>query len=87
MLTEDELVEIEKRLGDSKNGPWKSYIEGIDHTSGSNFIMTGEGNTRGEDIEMLGATIADYYFISNAKQDIPKLIAEIRRLKKTNISP
>jgi hypothetical protein len=81
MLTENELIEIEKRLSDSQNGPWKAYIEGINHTSGSNFIMTGEGHSRGEDIEMFGATIADYYFIANAKQDIPKLIAEIQRLK------
>ena len=44
--------------------------------------MTGNDENRGEDIEMSGATIADYEFIANAKQDIPKLIAEIRELKK-----
>jgi hypothetical protein len=31
---------------------------------------------------LLGATFEDYDFIANAKQDIPKLIAEIRELKK-----
>lgn len=39
--------------------------------------MTGDG----EDIEMMGATVADYDFIAGAKQDIPLLIAEIRRLR------
>jgi hypothetical protein len=82
MLTEKELEEIEARTTQTQNGPWKAYIEGRDHQSGSNFIMTGLGENRGEDIEMFGATIADYDFIANAKQDIPKLIAEIRELKK-----
>lgn len=82
MLTEKELLEIESRANQTQNGPWKAYIEGRDHESGSNFIMTGNDENRGEDIEMSGATIADYEFIANAKQDIPKLIAEIRELKK-----
>jgi hypothetical protein len=82
MLTEKELEEIETRANQTQNGPWKAYIEGRDHESGSNFIMTGVGENRGEDIEMFGAKIADYDFIANAKQDIPKLIAEIRELKK-----
>ncbi|WP_225976254.1 hypothetical protein [Mucilaginibacter ginsenosidivorax] len=43
--------------------------------------MTGEGDGREEDIEMTGATIADYDFIAFAKQDIPRLISEVRRLK------
>ncbi|RZK10492.1 MAG: hypothetical protein EOO46_10550 [Flavobacterium sp.] len=82
MLTERELTEIEIRLNKSQNGPWKAYIEGRDQESGSSFIMTGTGENRQVDIEMIGATIADYDFIANAKQDIPKLINEIRELKK-----
>ncbi len=54
-----------------------SYVEGRDHDSGSNFIMTSEN-----DIELSGATIADQDFIAHARQDIPKLLNEIRRLKK-----
>jgi hypothetical protein len=80
-MTEEELQEIEIRLNNSQNGPWKAYNEGRDHESGSNFIMTGSGENRGEDIEMIGATGADLDFIANAKQDIPKLINEIRKLK------
>ena len=44
--------------------------------SGSDFIMTG-----GEDIYLAGATSADQDFIAYARQDIPKLIAEIERLR------
>ena len=63
-------------------GPWISYIEGRDHESGSSFIMTGDNNNRGNDIELLGATNDDQDFIANARQDIPILIEEILRLKK-----
>ena len=82
MITEEELNQIEKRCMSTTSGPWKSYIEGRDHTSGSHFIMTGDNNHgRGEDFEIDGARVEDYDFIANAKQDIPKLIEEIRRLR------
>ena len=81
MLTEVELIEIEQRVNQTQNGPWKAYIEGRDHTSGSSFIMTGTGNSRKEDIELNGATDADYDFIANAKQDIPKLLQMIKELQ------
>lgn len=80
-MTEEELNRIEERVNKAQKGLWKSYIEGRDHTSGSSFIMTGVGAERGNDIELFGATESDYDFIANAKQDIPNLIAEIRRLK------
>jgi hypothetical protein len=43
--------------------------------------MTGEGANTGEDIEGLGATDADFDFIASARQDIPRLVKEIRLLK------
>ena len=57
--------------------PWKSFIEGRDHESGSNFIRTPN-----EDIELTGATHADQDFIASARQDVPALVAEVRRLRK-----
>lgn len=50
-LTDEELQHMHKRCAAATPGPWKSYIEGRDHTSGSSFIMTA-----GEDIELTGAT-------------------------------
>ena len=44
--------------------------------------MTGLDDNRGEDIELFGATIDDQDFIAHARQDIPKLLAEIESLKK-----
>ena len=43
--------------------------------SGDHFIQTG-----GEDIYLVGATLADQDFIANARQDLPTLIEEIRAL-------
>ena len=82
MISEEELKEIENRCNQAQPGPWKAYIEGRDCESGSSFIMTGQEENRGEDIEMFGASIADYDFIANSRQDIPRLINEIRELKK-----
>lgn len=76
-LTDTELSEIKQRCANATAGPWKSYIEIRDQIVGSNFIMTG-----GEDMYLSGATIADHDFIAHARQDIPRLLAEIERLKK-----
>lgn len=76
-LTDDELYEIEERCNKATKGPWKSYIEGRDHESGDSFIQTA-----GEDI-YFSNPLFDHNqdFIAHARQDIPKLIAEIKRLK------
>jgi hypothetical protein len=80
-LSEDELQAIENRVAAARPRPWKSFVEGRDHSSGSSFIMVGEGEHRGEDIELTGTTIADQDFIAAARQDVPRLVAEIRELR------
>lgn len=80
-LTIRELREIRARCEAATPGPWKAFLEGRDHESGSDFIRTGEGPNRREDIEMSGATPADYDFVANARQDIPRLLGEIARLR------
>ncbi|WP_292213054.1 hypothetical protein [Mesorhizobium sp.] len=76
-----ELQEMETRAAAAQAGTWKSWVEGRDFLSGSNFIQTGQGADRGEDIEMTGATVADQDFMAAARQDVPRLIAEVRRLR------
>lgn len=73
MLEEKQIKEIENRYKNASLGPWLSYVEGRDHESGSNFIMTGTKQNRGNDIELFGATIEDQDFIANARQDIPEI--------------
>lgn len=80
-LIDEELKQIQSRCDAATPGPWFSYNEGRDHTSGSSFITTGEKNVRGNDIELSGASSADQDFIAHARQDIPILLNEIKRFK------
>ena len=89
MMTEQELKTIEERYRATSAGPWKSCIEGRDHDSGDDFIMTGINENeniwspnRGTDIYLIGASQADQEFIAHAKQDIPRLLEEVRKLKR-----
>lgn len=80
-MTEEELGAITARCERASPGPWMSMVEGRDHTSGSSFIMTGAPSSRGEDIELSGATTDDQDFIAHARQDIPRLVEEVKRLR------
>jgi hypothetical protein len=75
-MTDDDLREIAARCDQATPGPWRSWIEGRDHTSGSSMI-----STAGDDIEMVGATPADQDFMASARQDVPRLLAEVARLR------
>jgi hypothetical protein len=81
-LSDLELLEIRQRCDGATAGPWKSFIEGRDHASGSSFIMTGSDENRGQDIELSGGTVADQDFIAHAREDIPRLLEEIMTLRK-----
>lgn len=73
-IKKSHLEEIKSRLANATPGAWVSYVEGRDHTSGCNFIMTGVGGVRGQDIELSGATDLDQDFIAHARQDIELLV-------------
>jgi len=75
-ITRKELETILVRCEAATSGPWQSFIEGRDHTSGSSFIRTG-----GEDVELSGATEKDQDFIAQARQDLPRLVAKVMRLR------
>jgi hypothetical protein len=79
-ITDEELDQMEARLRDATSGPWTSYVEGREHMSGSSFIQTPT-----VDIELSGATVADQDFIAHAREDLPKLLIEVRRLRAATI--
>lgn len=81
MLDKNELDEIRRRAEAASPGPWKAFIEGRDHLSGSSFIRVGERSARRADMELTGATAADYDFIAHARQDVPLLVGELLRLR------
>jgi hypothetical protein len=72
-----DLQEIESRCLSATSGPWESYIVGRDTEAGLNCISTGHARL----LEILGGSEADQDFIAHAREDIPVLIAEIRRLR------
>jgi hypothetical protein len=43
--------------------------------------MTGPQDLRGEDINLIGASVADQDFIAHARQDVPRLLDEVQRLQ------
>ncbi|MDE6779918.1 MAG: hypothetical protein K2J40_00455 [Ruminococcus sp.] len=75
-MNDKELEAIRSRCEKATSGPWISYIEGRDIECGSSFIQTA-----GDDLEITGASTADYDFIAHAKQDIITLLDEIERLR------
>ncbi len=75
-MSDEELQEIRNRCERATGGKWTAYIEGRDIECGSSFIQTA-----GDDLEIIGATVADYDFIAHAKQDIITLLDEIERLR------
>lgn len=83
-LSEEELQAIEERANATTPGPWVSYFEGRDHTSGESFIQaaTQDLYLHAEDYKGGGGHFcADLDFIAHARQDVPRLIAEVRRLR------
>jgi hypothetical protein len=81
-MTDPEIEEIEARCNAASMGPWLSFVEGRDHMSGSSFIRTGPPGQHGADIELIGATPQDQDFIAHARQDVPRLLAELRHLRR-----
>lgn len=75
-MNDKELQAIRNRCESSTGGKWTAYIEGRDIECGSSFIQTS-----GNDLEIIGATVADYDFIAHARQDIISLLDEIERLR------
>ena len=75
-ISDQDLNSIEERARSAAAGPWCSLVEGRDHLGGSSFIQTPVS-----DIELWGASAADQDFIARARDDIPRLLAEIRHLR------
>lgn len=77
-ISDGELEAILARVKATTPGPWVSFLTTRDKISGSDFIQTA-----GEDLEILGGSVADLEFIAHARQDIPRLVGEILRLRKS----
>jgi len=74
-LDRERLTVIAARADAATSGPWTPMLEGRDHSSGSSCIRTSTGG-----IEFDGASDADIEFMAHAREDVPYLISELRRL-------
>src|ERR1700726_123994 len=84
-LTDAELEDIGSRLEFATPGPWTSIVEGRDHLGGDSFIMIGTPDRPGHALYLSrgshAASAADQDFVAASRQDIPRLLREIQRLK------
>jgi hypothetical protein len=84
-LTEEDLRIIEERAAAATPAPWESFVEGRDHLAGDNFIRTGGLDDSCPDLyvshDLKPAPVQDQDFIAHARQDVPRLAAEVRRLR------
>jgi hypothetical protein len=76
-LTLEELASIERTSSTATASPWFSYVVGRDLEAGRNCIELGNLET----IEIVGGTVADQDFIARAREDVPKLLREVRSLQ------
>jgi hypothetical protein len=74
-LDEERLAAIAARAEAAASGPWRPMLEGRDHSSGSSCILTSIGS-----IDLDGASDADIEFMAHARQDVPYLLLELRRV-------
>ena len=84
MVSEALLQMLEQMADRASLPPWRSMAEGRDHESGDSFIQVGNDDDRDEDIYVSRdsgpASIADLDLIAAARNYLPVLIEEVRRL-------
>lgn len=85
-ISDAELDEMVRRADAAAPAPWEPFVEGRDHTSGDDFIRTGGLDDSQPDMYVsLDGTPAPppvLDFIGHARQDVPRLVAEVRRLQR-----
>ena len=86
MALDDDALDRLLRLSDwGDPPPWKSSVEGRDHTAGDTFIMIGAESDRREDLYLLRdsgpADASTHDLIAEARNALPALIMEIKRLR------
>jgi hypothetical protein len=79
-LLQEYLDQIRRRSEKATPAPWIDFLERRDQLSGESFIARGPNRLEG-DLYLIGATDADIEFIAHARQDIPRLLDEIVRLR------
>lgn len=82
-LSEEELDRMERRVAAATVGPWLPESDEAELATNVSVIELGLCNELGtfKSIELVGASAADHEFIVNARQDMPRLLQEVRQLR------
>jgi hypothetical protein len=92
-LGDEDLAEIARRADAATPAPWYSWVEGRDGVAGESFIQTG-GSSDGDSPDIyvthsfrkgsasMPANANDLDFIAAAREDVPRLVAEVQRLRR-----
>ncbi|MGW4380156.1 hypothetical protein [Kitasatospora sp. NPDC004531] len=92
-LSDEELNAIERRVAAASPGPWTAFLESRQAAGGDSFIRLDADPEQDDEFYLhrfvdgrpiLGIdprTDADLDFIAAARQDVPRLLAEVRRLR------
>ncbi|MFD0526293.1 hypothetical protein [Kitasatospora arboriphila] len=92
-MSEEELSAIERRVAAATPGPWVGWMESRHGIGGTSFIQLRAGEEEDDEFYLTRATggrtvvgadaqtDADIKFIAEARQDVPRLVDEVRRLR------
>ena len=80
-MDDAELEAILARSESATAGPWESWVEGRDHVGGDSFIRRGGLDDSVEDMYLTPWRLQDQDFVAAARQDVPRLVREVRRLR------
>ena len=85
-MTDEELREIEARADAASVGPWRTNYElGGQPPDWNGWVWRDDGtwNGYGTELELIcgSQTDANATFIAHAREDVPALVAEVRRLR------
>jgi hypothetical protein len=92
-VTDDELAAMDKRIAAAAPAPWYGWLETRHSTGGESYIEIAPDADEDNEIyisrfagtrELKSPNAqldADIDFIAHAREDMPRLIAEIRRLR------
>lgn len=79
MISDDELDAIQARADSATPGPWRARACG-EIVAGRHVVATSDGG--GGSVWVEWRSEEDKRFAAHARTDIPRLVAEVRRLKK-----
>jgi hypothetical protein len=84
-ISDETLARLRTLSDAAEPALWTSMVEGRDHMSGDNFILTGTESDRGPDIyineDLLPARVQYLDLVAAARTYLPILLDEIRELR------